>query len=254
MSPLLAHRVHSHDDPVCLLLGGKADLVAIATSESDPSPTSSPNFAVTHNRGSHDVVGCLPRPEGSHEAPRVHHASWRRGGVAGRGARAAGRAAHRRADSRRVTIPKGKPGWWRLCKDCGDGLGGWPQRADRNPLDRRRSRAFADTRRIWSPLIRTSSWLAARPCRRCYRSRVLCRSCSLAPDPVGSGFVESLSQPGGNATGFIPFEFDRARNGWSCSKRSRPDYASGRFRTSTPAALPDNGLSSRSSRAQPGWS
>ena len=29
----------------------------------------------------------------------------------------------------------------------------------------------------------------------------------LAPDPVGSGFVESLARPGGNVTGFTPFEF-----------------------------------------------
>ena len=30
----------------------------------------------------------------------------------------------------------------------------------------------------------------------------------VVPDPVGSGFVESLAQPGGNATGFMMFEYD----------------------------------------------
>jgi putative ABC transport system substrate-binding protein len=31
---------------------------------------------------------------------------------------------------------------------------------------------------------------------------------AFAADPVGSGFIESLSRPGGNATGFLLFEYD----------------------------------------------
>src|SRR6478735_2050072 len=30
---------------------------------------------------------------------------------------------------------------------------------------------------------------------------------TIVPDPVGAGFIKSLAQPGGNATGFVQFEF-----------------------------------------------
>jgi putative ABC transport system substrate-binding protein len=29
----------------------------------------------------------------------------------------------------------------------------------------------------------------------------------LVPDPVGAGFVDSLGRPGGNVTGFTPYEY-----------------------------------------------
>ena len=30
---------------------------------------------------------------------------------------------------------------------------------------------------------------------------------TIVPDPVGAGYVESMARPGGNATGFTPFEY-----------------------------------------------
>ena len=41
-------------------------------------------------------------------------------------------------------------------------------------------------------------------------------------DPVGVGFVASLSRPGGNITGFSSFDYSLSGNGSNCSKRLRP--------------------------------
>lgn len=43
---------------------------------------------------------------------------------------------------------------------------------------------------------------------------------ALVPDPVGAGFVDSLAQPGGNATGFMMFEYSLAGKWLSCSRKS----------------------------------
>jgi len=42
----------------------------------------------------------------------------------------------------------------------------------------------------------------------------------IVPDPVGSGCVESLAQPGGTPLALWCSNTVWARNGWNCSKRS----------------------------------
>jgi putative ABC transport system substrate-binding protein len=43
------------------------------------------------------------------------------------------------------------------------------------------------------------------------------------PDPVGSGFVESLSRPGGSATGFVQFEYNLSGKWLELLKQIAPD-------------------------------
>jgi putative tryptophan/tyrosine transport system substrate-binding protein len=38
-------------------------------------------------------------------------------------------------------------------------------------------------------------------------------------DPLGAGFVDSLARPGGNATGFMIYEYSLSGNGSNCSRK-----------------------------------
>jgi putative ABC transport system substrate-binding protein len=44
----------------------------------------------------------------------------------------------------------------------------------------------------------------------------------IVPDPVGAGYVESLAEPGGNATGFMMFEYDLSAKWLELLKRIAP--------------------------------
>jgi putative ABC transport system substrate-binding protein len=46
---------------------------------------------------------------------------------------------------------------------------------------------------------------------------------TIVPDPVGSGFVKSLSRPGGNATGFSQFEYSMSAKWLQLLKQIMPD-------------------------------
>jgi putative ABC transport system substrate-binding protein len=69
-----------------------------------------------------------------------------------------------------------------------------------------------DTRRYAAELVAlapdvifASGSAAVGPLRRATRAVPIVFA--VVPDPVGAGFVDSLARPGGNATGFIPYEY-----------------------------------------------
>ena len=155
-----------------------------------------------------------PELGGAHAAARVHHAARRcSSGVAARGARAAGRAdaAHRHPPERslgrsaisgpRRGVPAGTGSNWAgpSAATCGSTPAG-PR-----PMPPR----FADTRRNWPRSRRTSSWpMAPRPVGPLLQAtRTVPIVFPVVVDPVGAGFVDSLARPGGNATGFMAFEY-----------------------------------------------
>ena len=84
-----------------------------------------------------------------------------------------------------------------------------PQRADRHSLGRGPSRPHSQ--------IRSGIGRARAGCHPCHRqrdpwsllqaTRTVPIVFTAVPDPVGAGFVDSLARPGGNATGFMMFEY-----------------------------------------------
>ena len=156
-----------------------------------------------------------PRRRGDRmKTARVHHAARRRGGAWPLAARAQQAERMRRIGVLMPLAADDPEGQARIAAFL-QGLQqlGWT--VGRNvridyPLGRGQCRpTFANTRQNWSRSRRMSSWpLAPRPWRPLLQAtRTVPIVFAIVPDPVGAGFVDSLARPGGNATGFISFEY-----------------------------------------------
>ena len=82
---------------------------------------------------------------------------------------------------------------------------------------------FVDTRRNWPRSRRTSSWPLGSPALAplLQATRTVPIVFVSVVDPVGAGFVDSLARPGGNATGFISFEYGIERKMAGAAQRDR---------------------------------
>src|SRR5262245_13382230 len=165
----------------------------------------------------------------SPETPRVHHAPrWRGGRVAARGACAAAPGRMRRIGVLMNLAPEDAEGQARLAAFL-QGLqeAGWA--VGRNAqIDIRWAGGNAEQMRrqvtemvaLAPDVILASSPQVVAPLRDATRTIPIVFVAVV--DPVASGFVDSTTRPGGNATDSARPTTARARNGWSCSRRSRP--------------------------------
>ena len=153
-----------------------------------------------------------PEPRGGHEAAGISRRSGRcRGCVAARcaGATARARAAHRRA----LGLGHGHPDLQARLAAFQQGLQqlGWTD--GRNVrIDYRWGAGSADNMRKYAAelvALAPDVILATGPTvgQLLQATRTVPIVFVITPDPVGSGFVDSLSRPGGNATGFMLFEY-----------------------------------------------
>ena len=133
--------------------------------------------------------------------------------MAARGARAAARAdaAHRRAHGRRPrTIRKHRPASRRSCRGCSNWAG--PTAATCGSTIRWGAGNADDIRKYAAELVALAPDVilatgssTVGPLLQATRTVPIVFA--IVADPVGAGFVDSLARPGGNATGFMQFEY-----------------------------------------------
>ena len=78
---------------------------------------------------------------------------------------------------------------------------------------------------------------------------------AVVADPVGAGFVDSLARPGGNATGFMQFEYSLSGKWLELLKQIAPRRDAGGGPSGSRHNLPGSASSPSSSpwRRRSGW-
>ena len=180
----------------------------------------------------------MPCPEPSGAAMRRREFITLLGGAAARGrsrrarSSASGCGASACSCPAPPTTPNIRPASRRSCRGCSNWAGATAATCGSTPAGpQAMPTIFANTRRNWSRSRRTSSWpLAATTVGPLLQAtRTVPIVFPIIVDPVGAGFVDSLARPGGNATGFITFEYglEREMAGAAQADRARRDASGG---------------------------
>jgi hypothetical protein len=122
----------------------------------------------------------------------------------------------------------------------------WP--ADNVDLMRAFAKELVD---LQPDVILASNTPATRALQR--ETRMIPIVFSTVSDPVGEGFIASISRPGGNITGFINLEALMGESGCNCSRRSRR-ASIGPYSCSIPSRAGPGHITFPHSRRRPGCS
>src|SRR5262249_34874914 len=119
-------------------------------------------------------------------------------------------------------IRKARRGWRHSCRGCGSRAGPLGEIGQSIPAGAEPMRRYAEELVALAPdaILATGSATVGPLLQVTHMVPIVF---AYVPDPVGAGFVDSLARPGGNATGFTPFEYSIGGKWLELLKQMAPD-------------------------------